>query len=101
MNKVKNAVMVLLPFVMFAAPAGCSDVILATDFDQSCAADADCVTVLVGDICECGCEDGAINKRDLEKYREERGDISCSVSCEFCPESKPAVCKSGVCAVAE
>lgn len=89
----------LWSFLLVAAPAGCSDVILASDFDQSCTADADCVTVLVGDICECGCESGAINKRDLEKYREERGDISCSTSCEFCPEQDPAVCKAGVCSV--
>ncbi|NUQ74657.1 MAG: hypothetical protein HUU21_13970 [Polyangiaceae bacterium] len=98
MGKSIPVVLIEIAFVMIAA-AGCSDEILATDFDQTCAADADCATVFVGDICDCGCEVGAISKQAVPEYSERRADIRCSTSCGECPDPKPAVCKSGVCAV--
>ena len=94
-----RVVLTIISFVLLGVGSGCSSEILATDFDQSCSADTDCVSVLVGDMCSCACTTGAINKRDLPAYTEERGDISCSIDCGPCPELETPVCKSGACSV--
>lgn len=99
MDQGVRIVLRFISVVMLAFSAGCSDEILATEFDQSCAADSDCAAVLVGDMCSCSCVSGAINKGSLAEYNERRADISCSIDCSPCPALEPAVCKSGVCSV--
>lgn len=78
----------------------CSTTLSADDYDTSCGQDSECVTVGVGDMCECSCDEGAINASDLERYRSDRGDIECSVDCGPCPELSPARCNAGTCEVA-
>ena len=46
--------------------------ISASDYDQTCTADSDCVEINVGDVCGCiGCGGGAINAKDEAKYQSD------------------------------
>ena len=100
MKQIMRVVLLTISLVALTSMAACSsDEILATDFDQSCAVDADCAAVLVGDMCSCSCSSGAINKRDLAAYSERQAERTCSISCAACPELEPAVCKAGTCSV--
>lgn len=93
-------VLVAVTVVFAITAAGCDTEITAEEFDTSCTADADCVVITVGDVCKCGCEAGAINKKDHETYKEERLKIACSAVCEECtglPEE--GVCRTGICSV--
>jgi hypothetical protein len=78
----------------------CTNDVEASDYAQDCNVDADCVVVLVGDVCDCDCADDAINRRDESKYDKDRG--SCSGGCTPAPEcvpcpSRAARCISGRC----
>ena len=91
----------LIPLSIAILLAGCSTTIDPADYEQSCGADDDCVAILVGDVCECGCDTAAINKVDESRYNEDRASISCSNDCGACPGAK-GICRSGSCeAVAE
>jgi hypothetical protein len=85
--------------VLSVAWAGCGDVILASDFDQSCVADDDCVTVVVGEMCDCVCTMAAINKSDLAEYEKVATDRPCNTLCAPCEANATAVCDAGRCAV--
>ena len=89
---------VALLLVVFGG--ACSDTLLAEDYTTACSGDAECVAVLVGDMCECACTLGAINVSDLERYQEDRADIDCSAQCEPCDPPGDPVCASGKCAIA-
>jgi hypothetical protein len=81
---------------------GCgTDTLLAEDYETSCAKDDECVSVLVGDMCECACSFGAIRASEQSRYDTDRADISCSTDCGPCPAAPPAACVEGRCAVAE
>ena len=74
----------------------------ADQFDQSCSNDDQCVPVLVGDVCSCGCETGAVNKEMATSFQKarKRAAKNCSElpECDTC-EAPTAVCKSGTCVI--
>lgn len=81
---------------------GCSTSLDASDYDTSCKVANDCVTVPIGDMCDCSCDQGAINKNDVGKYNDDRVRIGgCNRLCGACPALKPAVCNAGKCAVGD
>ncbi len=79
---------------------GCSTSIDTADYDTSCTTAIDCVTVPVGDMCDCSCDQGAINRNSVNAYNDDRVRIGgCSRLCGACPALRPAVCNAGKCAV--
>ncbi len=82
--------------------SACSTSVDATDYDQSCNADADCAVVLVGSLCSCACRFDAIALRDLPQYQEDATaandhcftEETCAAACE---PPGPAACLSGKC----
>ncbi|MBX3187485.1 MAG: hypothetical protein KF819_10745 [Labilithrix sp.] len=76
----------------------CSSTLRAEDYDQSCVGDADCVTVFVGDVCDCACDAvGAVSQAGFARYGEDRGSISCSNQCKPCANRHVPACVSGKC----
>jgi hypothetical protein len=75
-----------------------------SNYQQTCATDADCVTVAVGvpeDACCSDCEASAISKGDLGKYQEDLASF-CAKLTGNCPPGPtcplaPAVCVDGTC----
>jgi hypothetical protein len=71
----------------------------ASDYDQSCTQDSDCVGIAEGDLCTegcIGCVNAAINVRDQAKYQSAVSGYADSCSC-------PAVligCNAGTCGLA-
>jgi hypothetical protein len=80
------------------APASCS--VRATDYDQSCNVDTDCVAVTEVYGCgECACQTGAINTGDLARYQAALAgaESSAATGC-LCPcEASAPQCCGGVC----
>jgi hypothetical protein len=74
--------------------------IRASDYDQTCKTDSDCVTEPEGDFCrnKCtNCAGAVINVNAQAKYE---ADVSSKISTPFtcpCPESPSAVCDHGKC----
>lgn len=75
-----------------------------SQFDQTCEWDTDC-EVVDEYFCGCSCQDAAINKSDMEAYRQATAAINCpppptppepTVSCGACAQTIPA-CFEGVC----
>lgn len=81
------------------AVASCAHPILASDFDQTCEADSDCVAVMVGEICDCICTVAAINKSDQSDYQAAIGAKACGDLCSPCGELPPAACEAKKCVV--
>lgn len=98
----KKAVLSILLLGMLVA--SCSLDMDATDYDQSCTKADDCVAVLVGDVCGCGCELGAISKFEQSKYEQDRFERvrNCEIQakCVPCPQPGPVVCVDLKCAMA-
>lgn len=84
--------------VLFAV--ACSSDPDVEDYDQDCAVDADCVTVLTGDPCDCDCTADAIRLSDEPRYRKDRGSCNsgCANQCGPCGPSD-AICRAGRCVV--
>lgn len=78
---------------------GAPQTLSAESYAQSCAADTDCVPVLVGDLCNCVCNYAAINRSDEARYNQDRARITCSSGkvCGPC-QSAQALCTAGRCA---
>jgi hypothetical protein len=90
--------------VLLAPACAESPLILATQYDQSCAHDDDCVGVFQGTITCCsGCPNAAINKKDIGKYLADFDDLkpSCSASdaCGLDCAFTEAFCATGRCKV--
>jgi hypothetical protein len=69
--------------------------IQASDYDQSCVVNSDCVAVAQGDTCRrCACQSGAINRAALAGYHPVFG--SSGPVC-FCPFFGVPTCVAGVC----
>ena len=68
-------------------------------YDQTCSADADCVSVASHCLC-CGEPAGAINRRDLDRYRLDDAKNTCPPGppCNADCAEHPAVCSGGTCA---
>lgn len=77
----------------------CGSTIDASSYDTSCAVDADCIAVQVGDICSCTCQLGAINQKEWGNYVAQRERIGqCRDACGVCPH-EVAYCSAGTCAL--
>ena len=75
--------------------------IMASDYDQSCASDADCVTVPEGDFCDANrctdCPNAVVSIRAQAQYE---ADLASKISKPFtcpCPSGPTAVCNNGRC----
>lgn len=95
--------MVCFPLVL--AACGQRRELRVEDYDQSCAKDEDCKTVLVGDPCACSCDTAAINNGAVDDYTADVTDLKgqClekAAKCAACPELKGAACTAGKCTVA-
>jgi hypothetical protein len=90
-------VLVLKTSVSATACKSCS--IAASDYDQSCTVDTDCVGIATGDLCDGRCTDcvnDAINVRDEVKYQFDfSSKVSKEVNCP-CPAGVVA-CNAGTC----
>lgn len=81
--------------------AACSTTLDPTDYDTTCAGPTDCVTLPMGDMCDCSCGQGAINKKSVDAYNKDRTRIGgCSRLCGACPELQGATCTAGKCVLA-
>lgn len=95
-----------LGLAMAVALAGCSTTLEASDYDQSCSSDADCIPAFFGDVCSfCACNESAVNLREVTRYAEDRRAAArnCSstladIACGPCP-SVEARCRSARCVV--
>jgi hypothetical protein len=87
--------------------SGKNDLIVASDYDQKCSQDSDCIAVAVGEDGCCGlaeCDNAAINVSSDAQYQADVGTRR-----EVCDPQVPcpavicapysAVCSKGVCAV--
>ncbi len=92
--------------VLGAALAACASTTMRTaDYDRSCTKDSDCVAVFEGDLCDVCCNDGAINKRDEQRYEQdlEHARDACGekiMQCEPCMGAS-ATCQRGRCLVSD
>jgi hypothetical protein len=77
------------------AMVACSDPPTATDYDQTCSADADCVAVRSGCDDGCQCPDSAINAKDLTQFQKDHDGCKPTIGCE-CIQSHVS-CTSGKC----
>ncbi len=92
----------LLLAASLALASACSTTISTADYNRSCAADADCVLISTGDVCACGCAQGAIAKSDLAKAQSDRESLSkgCRMGksmCAPCVDAVMAVCVNSRC----
>lgn len=78
----------------------CDGTLDVDDYDVNCETTNDCAAVIVGDICDCSCEYGAINKSSLPAYNGDRA-ISCDNTCAPCPNAPPLTCEANVCGVSQ
>jgi hypothetical protein len=73
-------------------------VIWATDYDQSCTSNSDCVPVYQGSLCsECRCPNETINSAELAKYEAASNTPGQPPASCFCPAFPPPLCQQGVC----
>jgi len=82
------------------ADASCS--ILASNYDQSCSFDRDCVAVAEGDLCAaqlCWCPSNAINQSALAQYQDDVGARALNV-CD-CALLGLLTCVDGVCRISK
>ena len=78
----------------------CSSTPTAQDYDQTCKADVDCVSVISGTCdAECNCPSSAISKKDQPKYLGDLERSGCHASACTCAPSY-ASCTNGTCALA-
>jgi len=86
--------------------SSCSGSIFASDYDQTCETDEDCVIVNQGEKCaieRCSCGNAAINNSEFERYQAELESLVCvapppvsSAICVCGPSQEP-VCSEAVC----
>jgi len=70
------------PGVLAACSSSPSTTIQASNYDQSCATSADCVAVVVGEICGCASQMAAINVKDEARYEADANEAA-----SHCPPS--------------
>lgn len=80
----------------------------ASDYDQSCQSDGDCIGVVEGPVCgSCSCSNAAVNSKDYVKFAGERSTRSfqCALAgqptsgnaCSPCNTSQTAHCDANRC----
>ena len=88
---------VALALLVISFSCGDDKVISEDDYDRSCNMDEDCTCILVGDICDCVCEWGSINKAERGRYTEDRYSIECNSDCSPCESTFVSKCIEGIC----
>jgi hypothetical protein len=88
-----------------ALGAGCATTLDLADYPTSCAVAADCVPVVVGDVChDCACPNAAIARAGEARYLADRQGVRawCPATGAICSPCYPvpAVCDAGQCALA-
>jgi hypothetical protein len=97
---VRAASALLITITLLAYGCGQNNhTISASDYNQTCSVDTDCVVVASG--CGCGEVVAAINGADLARYEADarRAAEGCPTSMEECAPSPPAACAQGTCIV--
>lgn len=92
--------MCLILTTMVLLSSACSDADLSQDdYNRACTQDQDCRAVLVGDMCACNCQYGAINASDYPAYQQDRNAINCGKSAEDCGACRTmqASCEDKLC----
>lgn len=96
--------LMILGLIVLAISCGNDTNISADDYDTSCASDEDCEVILVGNMCECVCEYGAINMSAISRYKEDRDALDCGGACESkkvdcypCTDETRAFCQDSIC----
>jgi len=72
----------------------------ASNYDQSCSVDSDCVLEPEGNFCEAGCTNCAGAAISVNAQAQYEADLASRISTPLicpCPESLPAVCDNGKC----
>jgi hypothetical protein len=69
----------------------------ASNYNQSCAADADCAFAYSGPFCGCYCPNAAINKSMVGAYNAAIQSAPTSDPPCLCPPFPPPTCDAGVC----
>jgi hypothetical protein len=89
----------LLAALLLGACGSSPQMIVASNYDQTCTVDADCSVIYVGEVCGCGCTHDAINMKDYARYLVDYRDRDChpKVVCGVCA-SVSAYCNAGKCA---
>lgn len=96
----------LLSFFIFLLSFSCGNdtTLSANDYDRSCSNEDDCVAVLVGEMCKCYCEYGAIARSARNKYERDRDSIDCHTGCETtqydcvaCEDPPAIICQDNKC----
>lgn len=83
------------------ALTACSTSLDTADYDTTCTGPTDCVTLPMGDMCDCSCGQGAINKKSVDQYNTDRARIGgCSRLCKPCAALQGATCTAGRCVLA-
>jgi hypothetical protein len=93
--------------VMLVGLVACSPSdVRASDYDQSCAVDTDCVSVSEleadGSDCSMGCTEVAINRKEKSRYDDDLADArgKCgSMRSPFCDSSGTAACVKSRCVI--
>lgn len=63
---------VMICLLVLGTNAGCSDTSIdLSNYNRSCDFDGDCVSIVSGDVCECGPHCGAINVSELDLYEDD------------------------------
>jgi hypothetical protein len=87
---------------------GCKGTIHASDYDQSCSTDTDCVAISANDscrLCALGCTNEAINVGALARYQSDIGETTATLSdarlacAGDCVVNPPPCCMGGKCQV--
>lgn len=99
-QKSKLHIFVTSLFILISA-AGCGEsktYISASDYDQTCERDNECIRVIEGNVCECG-HPAAINIDARDEFREDKRRMSRNCN-EGCSEEFPpmrGMCVDGTC----
>lgn len=75
--------------------------VFASDFDQSCEVNEDCVPVSDGRLCQdCDCPSAAINVNAVEEYNAARQGVDCNPGPQVCDCALPEFgCNDGICTI--
>lgn len=105
-SRFASAVLVLTALAVLASLQHCDNhgscTLSASNYDQSCTQDSDCVAVFSGSFCsgnECACENAAINVSAQAQYE---ADFQSDHAPECpCPSPPPVACNHGSCGLRE
>ena len=92
----------ILPLLGLLCACAPDTVATVDGFDVSCSTVDDCMAVLLGDVCSCACEYGAINAAEAEAWADYDADlrVECGediYDCGPCPDAVLS-CEDLVCA---